>query len=485
VTNPVDHPPHAASAAIEFDVVVIGAGPAGENIAGPVTAAGLSCAVVESGLAGGECSYFACIPSKALLAPLQARAAAAAHAGLTTPDLDVAAVLRSRDEAVNHLDDTNQVDWIVQRPAALLRGWGRLAGERRVDVETPDGTVRLLAHQAVVIATGSDPALPPVPGIDQVPVWTNREALVATELPERLLVVGGGVVAVELCQAMAGLGVAVTLAVRGQRVLDRMEPFAGEAVLRRFAADGIDVRLGTELREVSPADGGGLRAVFTDGSTLEVDRLLAATGRTPRTAGLGLKAFGVEPGHTIDVDDHLGAVHAGDSWLYAVGDVNGRSPVTHMGKYQARECSRAIIARARNEEPPARGAFADALGPPQVVFTSPQCGSVGLTERDARAQGRRVRTVQVGFDSVAGSSLQGWHGEGTAQLVIDAERQVLLGATFVGAEIADLVHSATIAVVGEVPLATLWHAVPSFPTTSEIWLRLLEADEAEEPGRRP
>jgi pyruvate/2-oxoglutarate dehydrogenase complex dihydrolipoamide dehydrogenase (E3) component len=476
VTDPVDHPPRAAAAAIEFDVIVIGAGPAGENIAGPVTAAGLSCAVVESGLAGGECSYFACIPSKALLRPLQVLGAAAAQAGLSTPTLDVAAVLAARDDAVNHLDDTSQVDWIVRRPAALLRGWGRLAGERRVDVETPDGTIRLVANQAVVVATGSDPARPPVPGLDEVPVWTNREALVATGIPERLLVLGGGVVAVELSQAMAGLGAAVTLVVRGASVLERMEPFVGAAVLEQFARDDIDVRLGAELRSVAPTEGGGLRAVLGDGTELAADRLLVATGRTPRTAGLGLEPYGVEPGRTVAVDEFLGVRGAGDSWLYAVGDVNGRSPVTHMGKYQARVCAQVIIARARGQEPPAGGAFADDLGLPQVVFSSPQCGSVGLTEQDARSRGRRVRTVQVGFDQVAASSLQGWHGEGTAQLVIDEERDIVIGATFVGAEIADLVHSATIAVVGEVDMARLWHAVPPFPTISEIWLRLLEAD---------
>ncbi|MGX1671198.1 dihydrolipoyl dehydrogenase family protein [Streptomyces sp. NPDC055400] len=464
-----------------YDVVVLGAGPVGENVADRARAAGLSTAVVESELVGGECSYWACMPSKALLRPVIARADARRLPGLQRSvegPLDAPAVLARRDEYTSHWKDDGQVSWLEAIGADLYRGKGRLAGPRRVAVTGPDGTEQVLtARHAVAVCTGTRAALPDLPGLADVEPWTSREATSAQKVPGRLVVVGGGVVAAEMATAWQALGSQVTMLVRGSGLLSRMEPFAGELVTQALVEAGAEVRTGVSVKGVT-REGGTVVTTLDDGSTLESDEILFATGRAPRTEDIGLETVGLEPGSWLPVDDSLRV--EGSTWLYAVGDVNRRALLTHQGKYQARIAGAAIAARAQGiplletDRWGAHAATADHSAVPQVVFTDPEAGSAGLTLAEAEAAGHRVRAVDYDIASVAGAGLYGDGYRGRARMIVDLDREILLGVTFVGPGVGELVHSATVAVAGEVPIDRLWHAVPSYPTVSEVWLRLLE-----------
>ncbi|WTO33711.1 NAD(P)/FAD-dependent oxidoreductase [Streptomyces achromogenes] len=464
-----------------YDVVVIGAGPVGENVADRTRAAGLTTAVVESELLGGECSYWACMPSKALLRPVIAQADARRLPGLAQAargPLDTQAVLGRRDEYTSHWQDDGQADWLAGTGADLYRGHGRLSGPRTVTVTAPDGTVTTLtARHAVAVATGTRAQLPDLPGLAEVEPWTSREATSAKAAPGRLIVVGGGVVATEMATAWQALGSRVTLLVRGKGLLGRMEPFAGELVAESLTEAGADIRTGTSVESVR-RENGTVVAVTSTGDRIEADEILFATGRAPRTDDLGLETVGLEPGSWLDTDDSLRVT--GTDWLYAVGDVNHRALLTHQGKYQARIAGAAIAARAAGdtllEEPwGAHAATADHHAVPQVVFTDPEAAAVGLSLAEAEQAGHRVRAVDVEFSSVAGAGLYGDGYRGRARMVVDLEDEILRGVTFVGPGVGELIHSATIAITGRVPVTRLWHAVPSYPTLSEVWLRLLEA----------
>ena len=444
----------------EVDVVVIGAGAPGEVIAGRLGEAGVEVAIVEERLVGGECSFFACMPSKALLRPLEVAAEARRVPGVATGGLDVDAVLARRDEVVHDLDDATQVPWLEERGVTLVRGHGRLDGERRVRV----GDDVLVARRAVVVATGSSATIPPVPGLTDAQPWTNIEATTAKRVPRRLFVLGGGVVGVEMAQAWSSLGSQVTLVHRGDRLIEREEPFAGAQVEEALRAAGVDVRLATEVSAVGR--NGAVRVELGDES-VEADEILVAIGRTPRTADVGLDTIGIEPGGHLRVDDSL-RVPGHETWLYAVGDVNGRALLTHMGKYQARLAADSILGKEVQLR-------SDGGASPRVIFTDPQVGAVGLTLAAASEKALPVRAVDVETSGNAGGSFVGRGAPGTARLVVDEERHVVVGATITGSEVAEALHAATIAVVGKVPLEDLWHAVPSFPTRSELWLRLLEA----------
>lgn len=464
-----------------YDVVVIGGGPVGENVADRTRAAGLTTAVVESELLGGECSYWACMPSKALLRPVIAQADARRLPGLAQAvrgPLDTPAVLARRDDFTSHWKDDGQVAWLEGTGADLYRGQGRLAGPRTVTVTAPDGTVTTLtARHAVVVSTGTRAQLPDLPGLADVKPWTSREATSAKAAPGRLIVVGGGVVATEMATAWQALGSRVTLLVRGKGLLNRMEPFAGELVAEALGEAGVEVRTGTSVESVT-RDNGTVVAVTSAGDRVEADEILFATGRVPRTEDLGLETVGLEAGSWLDVDDSLRVT--GTDWLYAVGDVNHRALLTHQGKYQARVAGAAIAARAAGsplmDEPwGAHAATADHDAVPQVVFTDPEAAAVGLSLAEAEQAGHRVRAVDVEFSSVAGAGLYGEGYKGRARMVVDLEDEILRGVTFVGPGVGELIHSATVAVAGRVPVSRLWHAVPSYPTLSEVWLRLLEA----------
>ncbi|MEU1852447.1 NAD(P)/FAD-dependent oxidoreductase [Streptomyces sp. NPDC019990] len=464
-----------------YDVVVLGAGPVGENVADRTRAAGLTTAVVESELVGGECSYWACMPSKALLRPVIARADARRVPGLSQSvrgPLDASAVLAHRDYYTSHWKDDGQVGWLDSIGADLYRGHGRLTGRRTVTVTGPDGAEQVLtARHAVAVCTGSRAALPPLPGLDDVRPWTSREATSAARVPGRLIVVGGGVVATEMATAWQALGARVTLLVRGKGLLARMEPFAGELVAEALTEAGTDVRTGTAVESVTREDG-TVVAVTDKGDRVEADEILFATGRAPRTDDIGLETIGLEPGSWLPVDDSLRVT--GHDWLYAVGDVNHRALLTHQGKYQARIAGAAIAARATDEtllaQPwGAHAATADRAAVPQVVFTDPEAAAVGLSLAEAEQAGHRVRAVDVDLSTVAGAGLYADGYKGRARMVVDVEDEILRGVTLVGPGVGELIHSATIAVAGQVPVSRLWHAVPSYPTISEVWLRLLEA----------
>jgi pyruvate/2-oxoglutarate dehydrogenase complex dihydrolipoamide dehydrogenase (E3) component len=460
----------------DVDVIVIGGGPVGENAADYAVRAGLTALIVESELLGGECSFWACIPSKTLLRTGHAVAAVRRLPG-TTVDFDPAAVLARRDSFTHDWDDESQVQWATGAGIRVLRGRGRLVGERTVEVDGSAGRETIVARRAVVVCTGSVPTTPPVPGLDGVRTWGSREATSAKEVPPRLGVLGGGVVGCEMAQAFRRLGSEVVLLQRGPRLLPGMEPFAGERVAAAMREEGVDVRLEHQLESVASTPNDQIE-LHTGNGTVVVDELLVATGRRPNTASIGVDAVGVEPGKPLAVDD-TGLVQGVEGqWLYAAGDVTGRALLTHQGKYAGRIVGAAIGARAIGEVLDTRpwGAHvstADHVAVPQVVFTDPEVASAGRTEAQARAAGIDVRVVDIPI-AVAGSSLQADGYDGAARMVVDPALGILVGVTFVGQDVAEMIHAATVAIVGEVPLDRLWHAVPAFPTMSEVWLRLLE-----------
>jgi dihydrolipoamide dehydrogenase len=470
----------------EFDVIVIGAGPIGQTVADRARSGGLSVAVVERELVGGECSYWACVPSKAMLRPVVAVAEAVSVDGAreaVTGAINPAGVFGRRNRAVTDWDDSGQAKWVENIGATLVRGHGRLDGVRRVAVTTPDDELVLLsARQAVVICTGSLAAAPDLPGIAEIDPWTNRHGTDSSEVPERLAIIGGGPVGVEMATAWNGLGSTVTLIARERRLLTQMEPFAGEFVAEELEKSGVTVRTGTILESVRrPGGTGPVTLMLDDGGKVEADEVLFAIGRIPLTGDIGLDTVGLAPGTWIDVDDTCRVRGVGDDWLYALGDVNHRALLTHQGKYQARIAGQAIIDQAagRPLDTAAWGPHitsADTAAVPQVVFTTPEAASVGRTADQAAAEGFRTRVVDIEMgEVVTGAKLFADGYRGRARMIVDEDTRTLLGVTFVGPGVTELLHSATIAVAGQVPIDRLWHAVPSFPTISEVWLRLLEA----------
>ena len=447
-----------------YDVIVLGAGPTGENVADRAVRGGLTAAIVESELVGGECSYWACMPSKALLRPVAAVSEASHVMGVAGARLEVPGVLERRNQFAHDWQDDGQVEWLKNAGIDLFRGVGRIAGERVVKVADTE----LRARQAVVVATGTRAVVPPP--LAGVKPWTSREVTSARAAPASLAIVGGGVVGCEMAAAWSALGSRVTLLARGG-LLERLPGFAGELVAKGLADSGVDVRLGVGV--TGATRDGSVALTLDDGTTVDAAEVLAATGRAPRTGDIGLESIGLSPGSWLDVDDTMRVTAVDGGWLYASGDVNHLALLTHMGKYQARICGDAIAARAKGAEPAVRDRSSRTCIP-QVIFTLPEVGAVGLTREQAESAGHIVRVVEYEIGDVAGASLFADGYEGRAQMVVDERAETILGVTLAGPGVGEMIHAATIAVAGQVPLDRLWHAVPSYPTMSEVWLRLLE-----------
>ncbi|MFD7014141.1 dihydrolipoyl dehydrogenase family protein [Streptomyces sp. NPDC059928] len=437
----------------QVDVVVVGLGPGGEHVAGTLAEAGLDVLGVEAGLVGGECPYWGCVPSKMmiragnLLAEARRVPALAGHVDVTPDWTRVAG--RVRGEATDDWNDQVAADRLTAKGGRLVRGTGSLGGPRRVTV----GDRTFEARRGVVLATGSRPRIPPVPGLAGTPYWTNREAMATKDLPASMVVLGGGAIGVEVAQVFARFTCRVTVIEGQERLLSQEEPEAGEVAAKALRADGVTVLTGVRARQVS--HDGSEFTVLLDGSAepLRAERLLVATGRHVELAGLGVETVGLDPAaNSVRTD---GQMRAGEG-LWAVGDITGRGAFTHVSMYQAQIAVRDILGSP--------GPDADYRALPRVTFTDPEIAAVGLTERQARDRGLRVRTAVLANASSTRGWIHGPGGEGFVKLVEDADRGVLVGATSAGPAGGELLYGLNVAVHAEVPVERLRHMIYTYPT---------------------
>ena len=482
--HPSDHPLASLGSNV-YDVIVIGSGPPGRAVAARASASGLKALIIETELFGGDCPFWACIPSKALLRPFEALEAARAVGGArelisNEPSVDVKGLFDRRDMFTRKWDDTFIVKISEAANVDIVRGRGRIAGIKKVSVQEHKKSERMEveARHAVILATGSDLTMPDIPGLMESKPWTPREAVSANQVPEHVVIVGGGAVGCEMATAYASFG-KVTLVCSGKELLPKYEPEAGKRVRQSLTARGVDVLVSARVTAVSRVSHERVEVTLSAGDIIYGSEILIATGRRPRTQDVGLEKIGLQGDQPLQVDDSLCVTSVTEGWLYAVGDASGRSNTTHMGNYQARIAADGIIAKAQSKAirptPWSKySATADHAAVPQVTVTEPNVATVGLSFGEAKERGLSVKEVAVDF-AFPGALLHGDNYAGWAQWVVDTESNKLIGATFVGREASSLLHASTVAIVGEVPLDRLWHAIPSFPTMSEIYMRLMEA----------
>lgn len=440
----------------QCDVVVIGLGPGGENLAGRLAREGLEVVAVESNLVGGECPYWGCVPSKIMIRAADAiaetrRAAQVAGRSSIEPDFGVVA-RRIREEATDDWDDTVAADRLTDAGATLLRGRGRLTGPRRVEVELTDGgTTTVEARRGVVLNTGTEASVPPIDGLADTPFWTNREAIEATEAPASLVVIGGGPISLELAQVYARFGSEVSVLEVGPRVLGPEEPESSELLTEVFTDEGIGIH--TDVRIDAVAHDGERFHVTTGERTFETERLLVAAGRRPRLHGIGLETVGVDPDARLHVDDALRVEGAEDLW--AIGDIAGRGAFTHVSMYQSDRVADQLLGR---DLPDYDTSF------PRVTFTDPEVGGVGLTEKQARDQGLSVAVATTKLEESSRGFMHGPGGRGLIKVVVDTDRDVVVGATSIGPTGGETLSALAVAVRAEVPLAQLRNMVYAYPT---------------------
>jgi pyruvate/2-oxoglutarate dehydrogenase complex dihydrolipoamide dehydrogenase (E3) component len=437
------------------DVVVIGMGPGGEDLAGRLAAAGLDVIGVDCRLVGGECPYYGCIPSKMIIRAANVLAEArrvGRFSGQASVRPDFAPVAaRIRAEATDNWDDAVAVERFVGKGGRFLRGRGRLAGPRSVVVTLDSGEeVQVQARRGVVLNTGTDPLVPDIPGLADTPLWTNREILAIEKAPESLAVLGGGAIGSELAQAFARFGTRVSVLGSAPRLLPYEEPESSEYVAAAFADDGIDVRVGVQVTSVSYD---GRFTLEVDGFSVDAEHLLVATGRASTVRSLGVDTIGLDPAaKSVPVDDFMRVVDG----VWAIGDITGHGAFTHMSMYQAAIAYRSITGED--------GSGAEYHAVPRVTFTDPEVGSVGMSEAQARAAGLNVRVGKAGVPA----STRGWiHGEphgDFVKVIEDADRGVLVGATAVGANGGEVLSALVVAVHGRVPVSTLRGMIYAYPT---------------------
>ncbi len=470
-----------------YDTIVIGSGPAGRAASLDLAKNGLSVALIEVELVGGDCAYWACIPSKALLRPPEALDEAkhieGASQAVNGNTVNVQSVFARRDRFVDNWDDTNMERSLEDGGVKVIHGHGELAGQKCVIVKSKakaDQPYALTARDAVILSTGSSPAFPEINGLAESNPWNSRNATGTHKAPENLAILGMGPVACEMAAAMSSLGTReITIIGRDARLLSKYEPFVGEKLGEVFQKRGIKVVTNRNIRKVgriNDSTSGPFEIWLDDDSRITADELLIATGRQPNTTSLGLESVGLRSGQWLEVDDTCLVKGVEGGWLYAVGDINRRALLTHVGKYQGRVCAAAIIARAKSPDANYSGALlatSDRDMVPQVIFTDPEVATVGLTESEARKRGLNIRVVHCEMNAIPGAALHTDGYSGHASIIVDEDQRVMIGATFIGPQVGDLLHAATIAIAGKVRMDMLRHAIPCFPTVNEVWLDLL------------